>query len=528
MNKLIKWHKLLSLFIVVSTVFLCAFTSFRNEQGITNANVVHSKTPVDSSGSGAIWSLSFLKNGSTSYNSIPILTDNYIYIVNENVLYELSYKGNITRKITLCTKMNSVCNMLLEKNFLYIPLNKGIVECIDISSMKSKWQSKAFQGQSLSTLFFHQGKLYTGCTEISSQGTTGVFYCVDCDNGSIVWTYEDKESPGGYYWSGAIVHDNTLFFAGDNGRIISHSLYTNEIYDSYCLSMNSKIRSGITYDQQTDSLYTVSTDGKIYKIKTKNHKFTTVTSSYLIKNPGYVNCTSTPTVYQGRIYTGLISNRLGIVSVMDAHSMTPLYEVQGSPNMEIKSSPLVSTRGKKNGMVSIYVTGNGFPGGIYYFMDSPSTTQSTMKTLFIPPKNLQQFCISSITAGTDGTLYYSNDSGTLFAIRDGVKNTSPSTQTKPSPSATSRQKNTKPKKPKEIKVYCKKNKIRITWKKQTKNSQSVLSYQYGKGKKKTITVKTKNSVTLKRKKKLHFRIRCRLKKNHTWYYSNYTKTFFVP
>ncbi len=47
------------------------------------------------------------------------------------------------------------------------------------------------------------------------------------------------------------------------------------------------------------------------------------------------------------------------------------------------------------------------------------TAQSAeIETLFAP-KEGKQFCLSSIAADSDGTLYYSNDSGTLFAIQDG-------------------------------------------------------------------------------------------------------------
>jgi hypothetical protein len=32
---------------------------------------------------------------------------------------------------------------------------------------------------------------------------------------------------------------------------------------------------------------------------------------------------------------------------------------------------------------------------------------------------MQQYCISTVSAGEDGTLYYKNDSGNIFALREG-------------------------------------------------------------------------------------------------------------
>ena len=106
-------------------LFSCAFTTFRGETGSENANVVPYDTPIGEEQSQLIWSRSFLRSGLTSYNSIPILTDQSIYLVNADILYEMDKKGTILRQMTLPAKINSVCYMLLEKNQLYIPLNGG-------------------------------------------------------------------------------------------------------------------------------------------------------------------------------------------------------------------------------------------------------------------------------------------------------------------------------------------------------------------------------------------------------------------
>lgn len=524
------------------TIFLCAFSTFRGENGTGNANVVSSRTPVEQERSGMIWSHSFLSSGTTSYNSIPIISGNVIYLVNSNTLYELNKKGDIQRQMTLCAKMNSVCYMLLEGSHLYIPLSGGIMECVNIQSMTSEWRSTGFGGQSLSTVFYHKGYLYAGCTTITNRGTTGIFYCLDAVNGSVLWTYEDTKHPGGYYWSGSIVYEDTLYFSGDNGILVAHSLLTDEIYDTHSLTETAKIRAGITFDVQTNALYTVSNDGILYQIRTKNGKIDEVNSTYLVENASGINCTSTPTIYQGRIYVGCMANRKGLISVIDAEQLKVLYNVEGLPNAEIKSSPLVSTRGETDGSVYVYVSANALPGGIYYFIDRPTTTVSTLQTLFTPA-TAQQFCLSSITADGDGTLYYSNDSGTFFAVGEITANSNVGNSIipshKPTPLVTPTQTNkssqkskksvTKPKKPGNIHMKKKgKKKIRLTWKKNTKRSQTILYLKYGSGKWKKRIIKKKTSVTLSRKqKKLHIRLRCRKKIKGLWYYSNYTKTFLL-
>ena len=94
--------------ILTAAIFLSAFSTFRNEQGMDGANVVSSVTPEDTADCGAIWANKFSTKG-FSCNSIPIMGANGIYIVNSNTLYELSYaNGQVLRKTTLKEKMDSV------------------------------------------------------------------------------------------------------------------------------------------------------------------------------------------------------------------------------------------------------------------------------------------------------------------------------------------------------------------------------------------------------------------------------------
>lgn len=514
---------------IAAALFLCAFSTFRGDQGKDAANVVSAETPVDTTRGGTIWTHSFSTGNKTSYNSIPILTETAIYVVNSDTLYELSYEdGRILRQLSLCTKMNSVCNLLLQNQNLYIPLSDGRMECVDLRTMTSQWQSKALGGQSLATVFYHEGYLYSGCTTVKTSQTTGIFYCLDAENGSVKWTYEDNEHPGGYYWSGGIVHGDSLFFSGDNGILVSHSLLEDEVYDTYRLTDTAKIRAGLTYSKDSDALYTVSNDGVLYEIHTSGRQIELVKSSSIVPEASQKNCTSTPTIYNNRIYVGCMADRYGYVVVLDAASLQPVYKVQGPLQAEVKSSPLVSTRGDTSEKVYVYFSANAQPGGLYYFSDQPGAKEGTWQTLYTPA-TAKQYCLSSITAGTDGTLYYSNDSGTLFAVREVEQSSDRITTPTPASKAPAKPEVFKPAKPSKVNIKKKKTKVSIQWNKKTKGSQTELSYRYGSGKWKKKTVKTKSSCSISRKKgsKLSIRLRCRKKANNTWYYSGYTKTFHL-
>lgn len=407
-----------------------AWSSFRNETGAGNANVTAAQTPVTPENTGAKWQLKFEKDAVTAYNSDPVITDDKIYSACKDTLYESDKNGVVLRTFTLAAPINSVCRMSLHENRLFIPLSGGTMQCVDIQTMSSLWTSGAFGLQSLTSTFYKKGFLCAGTTNAS--GTDGLYYCLSETDGSTQWVYRGEQSCG-YYWSGAVSgKDGTdyILFGGDDGVLISHSLSTDTVYDTYdlssCTASHGKIRAGVTYDIQTDAFYTTTTDGYLYQIKMdEDGSFRSVSALPLFSDNSLtadiINCTSTPTVFNGRIYVCSYDGTQGQVSVVNAASMKTVYTATTPECHDIKSSPLVCTgyaTDENNNRVYVYFTQNSLPGGVYYIEDDETSVSAQIQTLFLPVEG-KQFCLSSVAADTDGTLYYSNDSGTLFAISEG-------------------------------------------------------------------------------------------------------------
>lgn len=550
--------------LALSLTLSCGFTTFRGETGEGHAGVFTGKTPINPERGGTLWTRSFSFDGKTTYNSDPIVTESCIYIASGNKLYTLGLDGSIQGQSVLSGAINTTCHPLLQDSHLFLPLSGGRIQCVNITTMSSEWTSEGLGGQSLSTLYYRDALLYAGTTEIiNGSQTKGVFYCLDTSDGSVKWTYEDTEHPGGYYWSGAISRGNALYFSGDNGILVSHSLTGDTVYDTYRLTENAHVRAGITYDAPTDALYTTSTDGIIYKITVSDSgKIGPVQKAVLVPGASAAGCTSTPTIYNNRIYVGCAADQYGYLSVFNALSLNCIYTVKGNKGGEIKSSPLVSagySSGENHRQVYVYTTFNQMPGGIYFIRDDENAASSSFQTLY-EPASAMQYCMSSVTPGNDGTLYYSNDSGTLFAVSDvdkssdrpdpgsreeknpgsqagidaqGPQNTG--SQGAPSPkkeSSSGKSKNTtiseKPKKPDRIKIKKKKHTILLSWRKRTNKSQTVIYTRYGRGKWKKKILPSKKKIRIKRKKKnLKVRLRSRIRKGGKWIYSGYTKTIFI-
>ena len=77
---------------------------------------------------------------------------------------------------------------------------------------------------------------------------------------------------------------------------------------------------------------------------------------------------------------------------------------------DVKSQPVVSVQ---NGETYVYFTSNNNPGGIYRYRIGDDEAE----LLYTPVAGDQQYCMASISVGSDGSLYYVNDSGKLFAVK---------------------------------------------------------------------------------------------------------------
>lgn len=111
------------------------------------------------------------------------------------------------------------------------------------------------------------------------------------------------------------------------------------------------------------------------------------------------------------------SNGNGNFIVADANTLEGLYAV---PMLAYpQASVLVSTAYlKETGKLYCYTTYNGKPGGMTLITLDPNdrTGKSAAKSEIYSAPGHEQYCIFSPICGPDGTIYYRNDSGWIFAL----------------------------------------------------------------------------------------------------------------
>ena len=417
--------KIFCLFLSVIAVVLFVFPVSATKQsciGVTSA-----QTPT------VEVSLLFSKKFGGNYKAAPtppVVVGDTILLVSGMKLYKLNAEtGEEIANVKMQgTTLYTTVAPLYADGKVFVALDEGIVQAFDYETMKSLWvYTDAIGGQALCPITYENGYIYTGFWVDETEYANYVCLSVKDEN-----TKKETESKGakwtckalgGFYWAGCCVTDKYVVFGKDDGKknsesaskIISLDKGTGKAVSS--LKVTGDIRSSVTYSAETKSYYTSSKAGYVYKFSMdssgKLGSLKTYTASGAV--------TATPVIYGGRLYVGCQNGSAGKFIVLDAETMKEIYcdDMQGYP----QASMLVSTGYEQTkGKVYIYSTYNAKPGGITVFEDSQGQTAAVKAELFAPYTDMQQYCISTISAGEDGTLYYKNDSGNVFALKAKTNN----------------------------------------------------------------------------------------------------------
>ena len=352
--------------------------------------------------------------------SDPIIVNDNIYIAVADELLIIDSDGKEIKKASLEEPIGHICRLIYIDGRVIVPIKNGRLQAFAVDSLETEWLSEAlpiyvqddieFEHQTLSTLTTDNGYIYraTVCADWTAS-YYGVFQCIDLTTGAVKWTYINEEA--GYYWSGAAHFDNIVVIAGDDGNLISLNSDTGEKIDEEKLS--EAVRSTIAVSG--NKTFFTTTDGKLYKATVKSDG-----SFEEIKNVQFAaSSTSTPAIYNNQAIVGGSSGAedgyKGIAAVIDVNTMTIVKSITLPAN--VQSAPLIST-GHENETYA-YFTANKEPGGIYAL----KLGESSAKSIFTPTGEEANYCVASIIADKNGTLYYTNDSGKLFAVAYDIKET---------------------------------------------------------------------------------------------------------
>lgn len=363
--------------------------------------------------------------------SDPLIIDGKIYVVASSAVYETeppysatksparisvinASTGAIERQVTLSTSLDSVCRPVYADGIIVVPLAGGRLQAVSAATLETLWVLDGIAGaQSISSLTVADGYVYVATADALGAdytATSGTVRRVNLLIGALSGTAENAAS--GYYWAGGIWLDGYYLVGDDAGMVHVYASDLSGEVSSVMLS--SGVRSTLVADG--GYVYAVTKEGVLHKLA--------VDESGAVREVASVSfaasSTSTPTIAAGKAYVGGSSaSYTGVLAVIDLETMAVSQSVTGYAASDgsvqalpgdVKSVPLISIQGSGT---YAYFTCNNLPGGLYCYR----LGDAAASMLYLPAAADQNYSMTSAFAGPDGTLYYINDSGNLFALR---------------------------------------------------------------------------------------------------------------
>ncbi|MGI6264420.1 MAG: PQQ-binding-like beta-propeller repeat protein [Acutalibacteraceae bacterium] len=378
--------------------------SFRGA-GNAALDVAAPQTPDDAA---AKW-VADLKDPADWYTGLsnPLIVGDEIFIIIGDKLTALDADGQIVRQGDLAAKITYYAYITYDDGAIYVPHTDGRLQALAVDTLQTLWVTDApapyneMEHQALSVPLAADGKVYyaTACADWTSS-YYGVIRCVDAATGAVKWEYANQNA--GYYWSGALMMDGALVIAGDDGILLALDAATGDELSR--LDFGARVRSGLVALEDGTAVVADGA-GTLHRIAFANGRL-----SETGKVAFAAASTSTPAVYQGKAYVGgNNADYTGVVARIDLDTMAVDKTV--SAPAAVQASPLVCDNGDS---VAVYFTANTTPGGLYVWR----ADEDAARELFVPEGEGQNYCMTSAIVDEDGTLYYTNDSGKLFAIQN--------------------------------------------------------------------------------------------------------------
>ena len=398
------------------------WSNFRNS--LNNMAITDAKTPVSAATTVAKWTVAKGTSWSDTPSGMIIADDALIFMGQTSIT-----KADLQTGAVLATnKMSSSAGFAIISptygdGLIFCPLSGGKIEAFDAKTLDSIWIFKdELGGQNNTPVTYYDGYVYTGYWNGEAKNSN--FVCVDASTGELVWS---KTTLGGHYWAGSTVVGDAVIVGTDDGttgwtgdsHLYALDRLTGEVISDITLTGMGDQRSAVAYSAEKGRVFFTTKNGYIASAAVDP---VTGALSDLKSNKISTQATATPVVYGDKVYVGAgggmqVGTTSGNLFAVDADTLEYLYEVplKGYPqgSIMISTAYLADT-----GKLYCYSTYNSQPGGMTLIKIDPNATTADsieVEEIFDAGEH-PQYCLISPICGPDGTIYYRNDSGCLFAL----------------------------------------------------------------------------------------------------------------
>ena len=408
------------LFTSVSAAPVSTWSGFRGSAD--NMAILDAPTPESAALACLKWASSVPGAGWDAAVSIWMVEGRLFAAAGDSLSVFDTETGELVERAELSHSRGQSCMPpICENGTIYLPLDGGRIEAIDAKTLKSLWVfENAQSGQALSPIIWQDGRLYTGFW--TSETDPADFVCVDAASGELIWNYS---VPGGFYWAGPVAVGSFIVVGTDDGAPGANG-------DSHLLVFNQNSEAGEPAEVLSDVLLTGCGDQRSAMAYAEGRVYFTTKGGYLCSaeidpKTGEVRdlataslgaqSTSTPVVYEDHVYLGAgggmtTSGSAGHFVVADRETLAPVAYagLKGMP----QCSFLLSTA--NDDALLFYSTYNNLPGGLSLIQVDPDNVSHPIVSELYDAAGYEQYCIGSVICDNEGTLYYTNDSGRLFAV----------------------------------------------------------------------------------------------------------------
>lgn len=391
------------------------------------STVTDAKTPAQAA--GLKWAFDWKAESGQQYAncSEPVIANGFVYIATENELIKIdSSTGKKVASAPLASKVSYTSRPIYTNGLIIVPLNGGAVQAITADKLICKWLSPGLTDltQSSCTVVSDGEYVYVGSVDISYDENynatygNGSFMRIKIATGEVSW--QNIDASEGYYWTGAALTDKYAIVPTSAGTLKCIDKTTGDVVST--MELGAVANADCIADPSNGStFYQMTHDGKLHVISLSAKG---VLSAQKTVDLGLTNNLNAPAVFGDNLIVGgqtatgsalvlynLKTGKTTMVAAADGKALPA--GLNG-----IAATPLVSVQG---GKTYVYFTVNSADskdyvnysagGGVYRY-----TLGDAEATQIYDAAGHYQYCDSPVIADASGSLYYINDSGTLFKL----------------------------------------------------------------------------------------------------------------
>lgn len=381
---------------------------------------VTAETPTTAAGTALAWNPVQIGMGASD----PVLVDGKLYMVSAGTLQVIdSSTGTVLAAKKISTKSGFFCRPVYAEGLLIVPLDDGrlmaytLYDASSADSLKLVWETPRIEAsgatQTLSSLTVADGRVFAAFSVVDWMNPlNGTGYIVSAslaDGSSWQVTSENDE----YYWAGAASSGSDIVIADEKG--FAYLLSGTDGSEIASVNLGSASHASITKISDEEFL-AVTTDGVLHVLSVQNG---TIMQTGSVQFAG--RSTSTAVVADGVAFVGGSNGTswpyTGTLSAIDLARIGEVGYVPQTIEVgegAVQATPLVA---QSSSGLSIYVTTNSNPGGLW-LASYRNGNLSEAQTIFTPESSYQNYCTASPIASKMGLIFYTNDSGYLFALKN--------------------------------------------------------------------------------------------------------------